>query len=150
MNGDQVGIIPVKEAQKIADDNKLDLVKVAPQANPPVCRIMDYGKYKYETQKKEKEARKNQKIIKIKEVKLSPTIEEHDLNVKVNNAVKFLINQDKVKVSIRFKGRQMGYTDLGRVVMEKFAERTSEVGVIEKKPTLEGRNMIMFLAPKGE
>ena len=101
-------------------------------------------------QKKEKEARKNQKIINIKEVRLSATIEEHDLNVKANRAIKFLMNQDKVKVSIRFKGRQMGHTDLGKVVMEKFAERISEAGVIEKKPKLEGRNMVMFLAPKGE
>ncbi len=137
-----------KEAQKIANDKRLDLVKVAPNARPAVCRIMDYGKYKYEMQKKEKEAKKNQKIINVKEVRLSPNIEEHDLNVKAKQAIKFLKNEDKVKVTVRFRGRELGHTELGREVLKDFAEKTSEVGVIEKRAKMEGRNMIMFLSPK--
>lgn len=109
---------------------------------------MDYGKYKYEMQKKEKEAKKNQKTINVKEVRLSPSIEEHDLNVKAKQAIKFLTNEDRVKVTIRFRGRQLGHTDLGRQVLENFAEKVSEVGVVEKKPKMEGRQMIMFLSPK--
>jgi len=146
-NGDQVGVVPINKAQAIAFDRKLDLVKVAPNAKPPVCRVMDYGKYKYEQAKKEKEARKNQKIINIKEVRLSPRIEEHDLTVKSNQAIKFLKNGDKVKVTVRFRGRELGHTEIGREVLKQFAELTSEVGVIEKRPKMEGRNMIMFLAP---
>lgn len=149
-DGEQVGIMPTKKAQEMANESRLDLVKVAPNAKPPVCRIMDYGKYKYEMQKKEKEARKNQKTITIKELRLSPSIEEHDLNVKVNKAIKFLQNEDKVKVSVRFRGREMGHTELGREVLNRFAERISEVGFVEKKPKLEGRNMTMFLAPKSQ
>ncbi|MBS4536281.1 translation initiation factor IF-3 [Clostridium sp. D2Q-14] len=146
-NGEQIGVVPIKKAQAIAFDRKLDLVKVAPNAKPPVCRVMDYGKYKYEQAKKEKEAKKNQKTINIKEVRLSPRIEDHDLNVKSNQANKFLKNGDKVKVTVRFRGRELGHTDVGREVLKKFAELTSELGVIEKKPKMEGRNMIMFLAP---
>lgn len=148
--GEQVGIMPTRKAQEIANESRLDLVKVAPNAKPPVCRIMDYGKYKYEMQKKEKEARKNQKIINIKELRLSPSIEEHDLNVKINKAIKFLQNEDKVKVTVRFRGRELGHTELGREVLDVFAERISEVGIVEKKPKMEGRNMIMFLAPKNQ
>ncbi|WP_243414616.1 translation initiation factor IF-3 [Sporosalibacterium faouarense] len=147
-DGEQVGIMATKEAQKIANDKRLDLVKVAPNARPAVCRIMDYGKYKYEMQKKEKEAKKNQKIINVKEVRLSPNIEEHDLNVKAKQAIKFLKNEDKVKVTVRFRGRELGHTELGREVLKDFAEKTSEVGVIEKRAKMEGRNMIMFLSPK--
>ncbi|MBS4537994.1 translation initiation factor IF-3 [Clostridium sp. D2Q-11] len=146
-NGDQLGVVPINKAQAIAFDRKLDLVKVAPTAKPPVCRVMDYGKYKYEQAKKEKEARKNQKIINIKEVRLSPRIEEHDLTVKSNQAIKFLKNGDKVKVTVRFRGRELGHTEIGKEVLKQFAELTSEVGVIEKRPKMEGRNMIMFLAP---
>lgn len=147
-NGDQVGVVPVKKAQAIAYDRKLDLVKVAPNAKPPVCRVMDYGKYKYEQAKKEKEAKKNQKTINIKEIRLTPRIEEHDLNVKSSKAIKFLENGDKVKVTVRFRGRELGHTEVGREVLGQFAELTSEVGVIDKKAKMEGRNMVMFLSPK--
>ena len=137
-----------KEAQKAAYDRQLDLVKVAPHAKPPVCRIMDYGKYKYETSKKEREAKKNQKVINIKEVRLSPTIEKHDLEVKRRNAEKFLISGDKVKVSIRFRGRQLSHTEIGQSIMEKFAGDLEELAVVEKKPKMEGKNMIMIMSPK--
>lgn len=147
-NGDQLGIVPGKKAQQMAVEKKLDLVKIAPQAKPPVCKIMDYGKHKFEQSKREKEAKKKQKVINIKEVRLSPNIEQHDIEVKSNKARKFLTKGDKVKVSIRFKGREMGYTRIGYDVMNKFADLLSEVGQIEKKPSLEGRNMTMFLAPK--
>ncbi|MFA6670607.1 MAG: translation initiation factor IF-3, partial [Bacillota bacterium] len=147
-NGDQLGIMSAREAQKLAYDRQLDLVKVAPNARPPVCRIMDYGKYKYETNKKEKEAKKNQKVISIKEVRLSPTIEKHDLDVKRRNAEKFLKSGDKVKVSIRFRGRQLSHTDIGRTIMDKFAGELEEVAVVEKRPKLEGKNMIMIMSPK--
>ena len=147
-NGDQLGILSAREAQKLAYDRQLDLVKVAPNARPPVCRIMDYGKYKYETNKKEKEAKKNQKVISIKEVRLSPTIEKHDLDVKRRNAEKFLKSGDKVKVSIRFRGRQLSHTDIGRTIMDKFAGELEEVAVVEKRPKLEGKNMIMIMSPK--
>jgi len=125
-------------------------VKVAPNAKPPVCRIMDYGKYKYELAKKEKEAKKKQKVINIKEVRMTPNIEDHDLNVKAKKAIGFLKNGDKVKVSIRFRGRELGHTDMGKEVLLKFAEATSEYGVIDKAPKMEGRNMIMYLVPKTE
>lgn len=147
-DGAQLGIMPVREAQKVAYDRQLDLVKVAPHAKPPVCRIMDYGKYKYEASKKEREAKKNQKIINLKEVRLSPTIEKHDLEVKRRNAEKFLINGDKVKVSIRFRGRQLSHTDIGRVIMDKFAVDLEKLAVVEKRPRLEGKSMIMIMSPK--
>lgn len=146
--GEQLGVLPVNQAQIIANEKKLDLVKVAPNAKPPVCKIMDYGKYKYEMQKKEKEAKKNQKVINIKEIRLTPNIEEHDLNVKATQASKFLQKENKVKVSVRFRGRELGHTDIGKEVLAQFAERVSEYGTIEKKAKMEGRNMIMFLAPK--
>lgn len=132
----------------MANEKKLDLVKISPNANPPVCKILDYGKYKYEQQKKEKEAKKKQKVISVKEIRLSPMIEDHDLNVKANNANKFLKNGDKVKVTIRFRGREMGYVKSGYDLMRKFADIVEEQGVVEKKPVLEGRNMIMILASK--
>lgn len=147
-NGDQLGVVPGREAQAIADDRKLDLVKIAPNAKPPVCKIMDYGKHKYEQAKKEKEARKNQKTINTKEIRLTPRIEDHDLNVKSDKAVKFLENGDKVKVTVRFRGRELGHTEVGREVLKQFAELTSEVGVIDKRAKMEGRNMVMFLSPK--
>ncbi len=147
-DGSMIGVISSKEAQKMANSKNLDLVKIAPQANPPVCKIMDYGKYMFELAKKEKEARKNQKIINIKEVRISPGIEEHDLEFKVKNAYKFLKDGDKVKVSVKFRGREMNYTSLGQVVLEKFAEEVKEVGIVERKPKLEGRSMIMILNPK--
>jgi translation initiation factor IF-3 len=147
-DGSMLGIMSSRDAQKLANSRNLDLVKIAPQAAPPVCRIMDYGKYMFELAKKEKEARKNQKIVSIKEVWLKPTIEEHDFNFKTKNACKFLQEGDKLKVSVKFRGREMNYTKLGEEVLEKFAECIKEVGIIEKKPKLEGKNMIMIVNPK--
>lgn len=147
-NGEQAGIMPAKDAQLLANSKNLDLVKIAPQAKPPVCRIMDYGKYKYELAKKEKEARKNQKVINIKEVRLSPNIEQHDLEVKANQAIKFLKSGDKVKVSLRFRGRELGNINLGKQVMEKFKDLLLEVSQVERPAKLEGKQMIMILAPK--
>ncbi|HHV99497.1 MAG TPA: translation initiation factor IF-3 [Clostridiaceae bacterium] len=147
-DGTMLGIFPIKEAQKIANSKNLDLVKIAPQAVPPVCKIMDYGKYMFELSKREKEARKNQKVISVKEIRLKPTTEEHDFNFKVRNAVKFLKDGDKVKVSIRFSGRQLNYTSLGKEVLDRFAEALKDVGNVEKKPKLEGRSMVMVLNPK--
>lgn len=135
---------------EIANDRKLDLVNVAPNAKPPVCKILDYGKYKYEVAKKEKEARKNQKVINVKEIRLSPNIETHDLTTKANRAAEFLRDGDKVKVSVRFRGREMGHTEMGRVVLDDFVKIVGDAGVIEKPAKLEGRNMTMFLAPKSE
>lgn len=125
-------------------------MKVAPNAKPPVCRVMDYGKYKYEMAKKEKEAKKKQRVINIKEVRMTPNIEEHDLKVKARKAIGFLKDGDKVKVSIRFRGRELGHTDMGKEVLLKFAKLTSDYGVIDKGPNMEGRNMIMYLVPKSE
>lgn len=147
-DGNMLGIMSAKDAQKLANSKNLDLVKIAPQANPPVCRIMDYGKYMFELAKKEKEARKNQKVISIKEVRLSPTIEDHDFNVKAKNAQKFLQDGDKVKVSVKFRGREMNHTSVGFQILEKFAEDVKDVGIVEKRPKLEGKNMIMILNPK--
>lgn len=139
-----------KEAQAIANEKGLDLVKIAPKAKPPVCKIMDYGKYKYEQAKKEKEAKKKQKVITVKEVRLSPNIEEHDLNIKANQAHKFLKNEDKVKVTLRFRGREMKNTHKGLEIMEKFRKTLEDVCIVEKPAKLEGRQMIMVLAPKKE
>lgn len=147
-DGSMLGIMSAKDAQKLANSKNLDLVKIAPQATPPVCRIMDYGKYMFELAKKEKEAKKNQKIISIKEVWIKPSIEEHDFSFKAKNAYKFLQDGDKVKVSVRFRGREMNYTSLGEIVLKKFADYVAEVGVVEKKPKLEGKSMIMILNPK--
>ncbi len=132
----------------MAELSKLDLVNVAPNAKPPVCRIMDYGKFRYELIKKEKEAKKKQRVINIKELRLTPNIESHDLNTKANRAIDFLKSGDRVKVTVRFRGREMGHTDIGREVLDKFMELVSEYGVVDKKPKLEGRNMIMFLSGK--
>ncbi len=147
-NGDQLGIVSSRKALELAAERKLDLVKIAPKAKPPVCKIMDYGKYKYEQAKREKEAKKKQKVINVKEVRLSLNIEEHDLNTKANRAIKFLGNGDKVKVSLRFKGRELGHTHLGVDVLNRFFTIVSEVGVMERKPKMEGRSMIMILNPK--
>jgi translation initiation factor IF-3 len=147
-DGTQLGIISLDEALNLAFEKKLDLVNIAPTAKPPVCKILDYGKYRYELQKKEKEARKKQKITQVKEIRLSTFIEEHDLVVKANNAVRFLKEGDKIKVSLRFKGREKDYASKGQAVMAKFAEVVAEVGVVEKKPEFEGRSLIMILAPK--
>ncbi|MEG1931304.1 MAG: translation initiation factor IF-3 [Anaerovorax sp.] len=149
-DGAQLGVMNLEEAMNLANEKKLDLVNIAPTAKPPVCKILDYGKYRYELQKKEKEARKKQKTTQVKEIRLSTFIEEHDLTVKANNAAKFLKEGDKVKVSLRFKGRERDYTSKGQAVMVRFAEITDEVGVVEKKPEFEGRSLIMILAPKIE
>jgi translation initiation factor IF-3 len=147
-DGTMIGITAVKEAQKLANSKNLDLVKIAPQGVPPVCKIMDYGKYMFELAKKEKEARKNQKIISIKEVRVSPSIEDHDFEFKVKNAYKFLKDGDKVKVSVKFRGREMHYTSIGNEILDKFAEAVKDVGSVEKRPKLEGKSMIMILNPK--
>lgn len=147
-DGQQLGIMSAKEALAIAEQKNLDLVKIAPQSKPPVCKIMDYGKYRFEQAKREKEARKNQHTVDIKEVRLSLNIDTHDFNTKLNNALKFINHGDKVKVSIRFRGREMGHPEIGLDTMKRFAEACSEVAVIEKPAKLEGRNMLMFLAPK--
>ena len=149
-DGTQLGIISLDEALNLANERKLDLVNIAPTAKPPVCKILDYGKYRYELQKKEKEARKKQKVTLVKEIRLSTFIEEHDLAVKANNASKFLKEGDKVKVSLRFKGREKDYASKGQAVMAKFAEHTSNVSIVEKKPEFEGRSLIMVLAPKND
>ena len=145
-----MGVVSFKRAMEVATERNLDLVNVAPTAKPPVCKILDYGKYKYELAKKEKEARKNQKTINIKEIRLTPNIEVHDLNVKANRAIDFLKDGDKVKVAVRFRGREMGHTEMGREVLDDFFELISEVGKIEKAARLEGRNMVMFVMPKAD
>ncbi len=150
IEGEQLGVVSIKRAMEIAEERKLDLVNVAPNAKPPVCKILDYGKFKYETIKREKDARKNQKTITVKEIRLTPNIEIHDINVKAKNANSFLKNGDKVKVAVRFRGREMGHTQIGRDVLKNFAELTEEFGTIEKGARLEGRNMVMFLTPKTE
>lgn len=147
-DGGALGIMSSMEAQKLALAKDLDLVKIVPNAKPPVCKIMDYGKAMFEKEKKEKEARKKQKIISVKEVRVSAKIEEHDFDFKVKNANKFLSDGDKVKVSIRFRGREMQYTALGKEVLLKFAEAVKDVGVVDKEPRLEGKSMMMFLNPK--
>lgn len=146
--GEQLGVMGLKEALSMAEKQKLDLVNISPNARPPVCKIMSYGKYKYELTKREKESKKKQKIINVKEIRLSPKIEEHDLSVKAKNAIKFLKSGDRVKVSIRFRGREITHSEVGRAVMMKFVKLTEEVSSIDKMPKIEGRNMIMFLNPK--
>ena len=146
-DGTMMGIFSAKEAQLKANERDLDLVKIAPNANPPVCKIMDYGKYLYEQSKREKEARKKQTIIEVKEIRLSAKIEEHDFSFKAKNAIKFLEDGDKVKVSIRFRGREIAYAALGRDVMNRFAEAVKEYGKVDKPPTIEGRSMSMILVP---
>lgn len=148
-DGEQLGIMSADEALKIAEERNLDLVKIAPMAKPPVCKIMDYGKFRFEKAKKEKEARKNQKIIETKEIRLSLNIDSHDFETKINNAKKFIAGGNKLKVSIRFRGREMAHPELGLEKMQKAAEALAEVAVIEKAAKLEGRQMLMFMAPKG-
>lgn len=147
-DGEQLGIMSGREAQQLAYEKHLDLVEIAPTAKPPVCRIMDYGKYRYEQQKREKESRKKQKTFDIKEVKLRPGIEEHDFNVKFKNAVRFLEDGDKVKVTIMFRGRELSHPELGEVLLSKMAAQLKEMAVVERQPKLEGKNMIMIVAPK--
>jgi translation initiation factor IF-3 len=147
-NGEQLGVMLTQKALALAEGLDLDLVKIAPQATPPVCKIMDYGKFRFEQSKREREIRKNQTVITIKEVRLSATIEEHDIDVKYRAAVKFLQDGDKVKVAIRFRGRQIAHSEIGLQVMNDFAERIKEVGVVERRPLIEGRNMTMILTPR--
>ncbi len=147
-DGAQLGIVSSKEAYQIARDKNLDLVKIAPQAVPPVCKIMDYGKYRFEQAKKEKELRKNQKVINIKEIRLSASIDLHDFNTKLNHAIKFLQSGDKVKVSVRFRGREMNHTEFGEQTLNRFSEAISEYGKVDKAAKLEGRSMTMFILPK--
>ena len=147
-DGSQLGILSAKEALKLAVEKNLDLVKIAPQAVPPVCRIMDYGKYRFELAKKEKEAKKNQKVIEIKEIRLSLSIDTHDFETKLNHARKFLEAGNKVKVSIKFKGREMAHPEMGEVIVKKFADSCSDIANIDKMPKLEGRSMVMFLSAK--
>ncbi len=141
-------MVPTREAQRLADEKELDLVKIAPTATPPVCRIMDYGKYRFEQSKREKEARKNQRVVELKEVRLSLNIDVADFNTKAKHALRFLQEGNKVKVSIRFRGREMGHPEIGLETMKRFAEVCSEIAAVEKPAKMEGRNMLMFLAPK--
>ena len=147
-DGTQLGIMPLRRAMELAEQKNLDLVKIAPQANPPVCKIIDYGKFRFEQAKREKEARKNQRVVEIKEVRLSLNIDTHDFETKKNHALRFISDGNKVKASIRFRGREMGHPELGLEIMRRFADAMSEVANVEKPAKLEGRTMLMFLAPK--
>ena len=149
VDGSQLGIVSASEALELAFQQDLDLVKIAPQAQPPVCRIMDYGKFCFEQTKREKEAKKNQKVIEIKEIRMSSTIDTHDFNTKVNQAVKFLNGGDKLKVSVRFRKRTVAHPQFGEELLSKFKDAISEVGVVEKKKKMEGRSLVMFVSPKG-
>ncbi|ENY8301019.1 translation initiation factor IF-3 [Clostridioides difficile] len=146
--GEQLGVMPTKEAQAMANSKNLDLVQISPNANPPVCKIMDYGKFRYEQARKEKEAKKKQKTIVVKEVRLRPGIEQNDLNTKANNAIKFLKKGDKVKVELRFRGRELGHKDIGKEVMLKFLDIIKEFGEPTKAPAFEGNNMVVIIDPK--
>ncbi|WP_231877758.1 translation initiation factor IF-3 [Ferroacidibacillus organovorans] len=144
----QLGIVNIREALRIAMEKNLDLVNVAPTAKPPVCRIMDYGKFKYEQSKKEKEARKNQKVVMIKEIRMTPNIEDHDFETKVKAATKFLQEGDKVKAAVRFRGREITHPGIGQAVLEKMVKELEPFGTLERAPRLEGRNMIIILNPR--
>ena len=146
--GEQLGIMSVVDALRIATEQELDLVKIAPGSNPPVCKIMDYGKFRFEQAKKEKEAKKNQRVIEIKEIRMSPGIDTNDFNTKLKNAQKFLSDGDRVKVSVRFRGREMAHTEIGADLLKDFAAQCAEIAGMDKAPKLEGRNMSMFLSPK--
>ncbi len=150
VNGEQLGIMPTNKALALAEQAHLDLVEVAPKAKPPVCRIMDFGKYRYEQQKREKEARKKQKVITVKEVKLRPNIEKHDFDVKTKNALRFINDGNKVKVTIMFRGRELSHPELGRDLLLKVADALKEYITVEREPKLEGKNMIMILAPRAK
>ena len=147
-DGSQMGVMNLNAALDAAANQNLDLVKIAPQATPPVCKIMDYGKYKFELAKRDREAKKNQKVVNIKEIRISPSIDTNDFNTKVNHTVKFIKSGDKVKVTVKFRGREVHHSSLGLNLLEKFAEVIEEVAIVEKKPKLEGRNMSMVVAPK--
>ncbi|MEW6082730.1 MAG: translation initiation factor IF-3 [Bacillota bacterium] len=147
-DGEQLGIVPIKDALRVAMEKGFDLVEVAPSAKPPVCRIMDYGKYKYEMSKKEREARKKQKTVTVKEVKMRLSIEDHDFDVKMKNALRFLQDGDKVKVTIMFRGREIVHANLGKVLLDRMAQRLQDVSVVERPAKVEGRNMVMILTPR--
>lgn len=146
--GEQLGIMASAEALRIADEQGLDLVKISPQAVPPVCKLMNYGKFRFEQSKREKEARKNQHVVEIKEIRMSPGIDVGDFNTKLKNAQKFIADGNRVKVSVRFRGREMAHTNIGQDLLVKFAEECGEVAVMDKSPKLEGRHMSIFLSPK--
>ena len=146
--GEQLGIMSSAQAQHIADEQGLDLVKISPQATPPVCKLMDYGKFRFEQSKREKEARKNQHVVEIKEVRMSPGIDVGDFNTKLKNAQKFVADGNRVKVSVRFRGREMAHTEIGRELLVRFAEAIAETATLDKEPKMEGRSMSMFLSPK--
>ena len=146
--GEQLGIMSAAQAQRIADEQGLDLVKISPQATPPVCKLMDYGKFRFEQGTREKEARKNQHVVEIKEIRMSPGIDVGDFNTKLKNAQKFLADGNRVKVSVRFRGREMAHTDIGKDLLVRFAEQCAEVATLDKEPKLEGRSMSIFLSPK--
>ena len=146
--GEQLGIMSAAQAQRIADEQGLDLVKISPQATPPVCKLMDYGKFRFERGKREKEAKKNQHVVEIKEIRMSPGIDVGDFNTKLKNAQKFLADGNRVKVSVRFRGREMAHTDIGKDLLVRFAEQCAEVATLDKEPKLEGRSMSIFLSPK--
>ncbi len=146
--GEQLGIMSAAQAQKIADEQGLDLVKISPQATPPVCKLMDYGKFRFEQGKREKEAKKNQHVVEIKEIRMSPGIDVGDFNTKLKNAQKFLADGNRVKASVRFRGREMAHTEIGKDLLVRFAEQCAEVATLDKEPKLEGRSMSIFLSPK--
>ncbi len=148
-NGAMLGVIPTEKAQALAAERDLDLVKVSPDSNPPVCKIMDYGKFKYEQNRKEKESKKNQKVTEIKEIRTSVRVQEHDLNVKIKNMQKFLAEGDKVKISVRFRGREMAYTEKGRELLMKIKDILGDSCICDKQPTMEGRSYVMYLSPAG-
>ena len=147
-DGEQLGIVSSREAQRLADEAGLDLVKIAPTAKPPVCKIIDYGKYRYEQARKEKEAKKKQKTIELKEIRLSPNIDTNDLNTKINSAKKFIEKGNKVKVTLRFRGREMAHMNQSKYILDDFAESLADVAVVEKAPKVEGRSIGMVLAEK--
>ena len=147
-NGDQLGVMSAKEALKLAQEAELDLVKIAPTAKPPVCKIIDYGKYRYEQARKEKEAKKKQKTVELKEIRLSPNIDTNDLNTKINSAKKFIEKGNKVKITLRFRGREMAHMNQSKYILDDFAEALADVAVVEKAPKVEGRSIGMVLAEK--
>ena len=149
-SGEQLGLMSSEEAMKIAEEREMDLVMIAPGSKPPVCKIMDYGKYRFEQAKREKEARKNQRVIEVKEIRMSPGIGENDFNTKLRNGQKFLADGDRLKVTIRFRGREMAHTNIGEQLLKSFAEQCADVATMDKNPKLEGRNMSMFLSPKAK
>lgn len=146
--GEQLGIMSIEDAMNVAIEKELDLVKIAPASNPPVCKIMDYGKYKFEQAKREKEAKRNQHIVEVKEIRMSPGIGINDFNVKLRNGQKFLTEGDRLKVTVRFRGREMAHTNIGEEHLRKFAEACEDIAVMDKNPKLDGRHMSMFLSPK--